>query len=233
MKKIGALILMFGFIVAITGCATFVNTKDANPDQGYEKIGSISYSTITWSWTNFSELGNSNFNNKLYDKLYVKAVKKYGNEIDLRNIVIKDSLWTNIGIHLGAAIGGTVVAQITNPQDQLSSSSSPQNSAYGLIYLLTLAKFVNISADVIKVDDVDNITRGDFYKFGTTPLTEREKEAVSNHTIFIGMSERALILSWGKPKRINESNYGYGTEKQYCYDNQYVYVKRGVITAWN
>lgn len=55
-------------------------------------------------------------------------------------------------------------------------------------------------------------------------------ESVMRGAIKVGMSVDLLYLSWGKPDKINSSSYG---ENQYVYKNQYVYVKNGIITAWN
>lgn len=48
--------------------------------------------------------------------------------------------------------------------------------------------------------------------------------------IKVGMSTELLEKSWGDPEKINRSSYG---SDQWVYGNQYVYVERGVITAWN
>ncbi len=72
------------------------------------------------------------------------------------------------------------------------------------------------------IDDIDK-----------NKFTESEYSAIKEYKIFIGMSEEALIVSWGFPKKINTSNYGDGPENQFCYDNRYVYTKNGVVTGWN
>ena len=70
-------------------------------------------------------------------------------------------------------------------------------------------------------------------------LTDREINLINNEKIGIGMSEQALIYSWGKPHKINKSVGSYGTHKQYvygCYSQYsrptYVYVKNGSVTGW-
>lgn len=52
---------------------------------------------------------------------------------------------------------------------------------------------------------------------------------VLNGKINIGMPEKLLIMSWGKPDRINSSSYG---DSQYVYDDEYVYIDNGKITSW-
>lgn len=52
---------------------------------------------------------------------------------------------------------------------------------------------------------------------------------VLNKEIKVGMPEKLLFYSWGKPERVNSSSYG---NKQYVYDNNYVYVKDGKVVSW-
>lgn len=67
----------------------------------------------------------------------------------------------------------------------------------------------------------DNLVK----KYGLTMM-----KLVFDRKIKVGMPEKLLIYSWGKPEKINRSSYG---PDQYVYGNQYVYVKDGKITAWN
>jgi len=59
-------------------------------------------------------------------------------------------------------------------------------------------------------------------------------EQIENETIRVGMPEDCLLLSWGKPKKINNScNSRTGCVKQYVYyANHYVYVRNGAVTSW-
>lgn len=55
-------------------------------------------------------------------------------------------------------------------------------------------------------------------------------EAVLKHVIIIGMPYDALKMSWGYPKKTNSASYG----DQLVYPNgQCVYIKDGIVTAWN
>lgn len=49
--------------------------------------------------------------------------------------------------------------------------------------------------------------------------------------ISVGMAEELLILAWGKPEDINRRSYS--DEDQWVYGTQYVYVKKGIISAWS
>lgn len=55
-------------------------------------------------------------------------------------------------------------------------------------------------------------------------------DRVRQQKIKVGMPKELLIMSWGEPDRINRSSAG---PDQYVYDDQYVYVEGGKITAWN
>lgn len=48
--------------------------------------------------------------------------------------------------------------------------------------------------------------------------------------IKVGMPVDLVILSWGKPNDINKNSYG---TDQWCYGDQYVYIKNGKVSAWN
>ncbi len=166
--------------IMLNSCATFKNTKDLYIENDVEKIGKVSLSIPAWSWTNFSKDGNGIFNNKLYNKLYKKAVNNYGEKIDLINVVIKDSVGTNIGIHLGAMIGGTALAYLLNTPEQFNSENNDDvNVSYGLIYLLTLGKIVNISADVIKKEDF-NLEDGIFINIDEYKTYSKKKYLTDN-----------------------------------------------------
>lgn len=55
-------------------------------------------------------------------------------------------------------------------------------------------------------------------------------ETVRAQKVKVGMPEELLIMSWGDPDKINKDSTG---SAQWVYGRQYVYVKDGVITAWN
>jgi len=75
-------------------------------------------------------------------------------------------------------------------------------------------------------------------------LKEREEKFISiygsingkkiaKRTIWIGMTEKMLIDSWGIPEDINTTVTKYITRKQYVYGiGQYVYVQNGFVDSW-
>lgn len=61
-----------------------------------------------------------------------------------------------------------------------------------------------------------------------------ESKLILSQKIAVGMSQKALLLSWGQPTEINRSAYG---ADQWIYRRgrvsaQYVYVENGFVTNW-
>ena len=61
---------------------------------------------------------------------------------------------------------------------------------------------------------------------------------IEGNKIFIGMSEPALIASWGFPNDVNQSAWEGGASDQYVYrrgsyKSQYVYIENDIVTGWN
>ncbi|MDH3357190.1 MAG: hypothetical protein OEM06_07005 [Desulfobacteraceae bacterium] len=73
-----------------------------------------------------------------------------------------------------------------------------------------------------------------------TNLTADEIEWIKNEKIQRGMSECALIASWGEPYFINRSTGSWGVHKRYVYQRGgpwnksiYVFVENGVVDRWH
>ncbi len=63
------------------------------------------------------------------------------------------------------------------------------------------------------------------------PFSKNEWRLIEEKKVQVGMSENALICSWGSPIIINRSSYG---SDQYAYDDyRYVYLRGNRVTAWN
>ena len=58
-------------------------------------------------------------------------------------------------------------------------------------------------------------------------------ESVINRELKIGMSKDIVILSWGKPDKINKSVFGNVVKEQWVYNNQYIYFENGILKAAN
>lgn len=71
-------------------------------------------------------------------------------------------------------------------------------------------------------------------------LTANEIELIKSGKIQRGMSECALIASWGEPYHINKTTGSWGVHKRYVYQRGgpwnksiYVYVENEVVDRWH
>ena len=70
-------------------------------------------------------------------------------------------------------------------------------------------------------------------------LLEDDLPLIKEKRMAIGMSERALILAFGQPSRINESIGSWGVHKEYIYGwvgpdsrTTHVYLENGQVSRW-
>ena len=98
---------------------------------------------------------------------------------------------------------GDLVELYTNSKGEVYKSSS-----------------LSFGADFKTKEESDRIKK----KYGITAW-----KAIMSSEIYKGMSESALIESWGQPDYINDASYG----EQWVYGNTYVYIRNGRVTAWN
>lgn len=75
--------------------------------------------------------------------------------------------------------------------------------------------------------------------FSRNLITSDEFNLIVDRKIRVGMSEKALIASWGYPSKVNRSVDRYGVHKQYVYGSYskyssptYVYVENDEVTGW-
>lgn len=72
--------------------------------------------------------------------------------------------------------------------------------------------------------------------FSATEAIENEKKfgkknwlTILESEIIVGFTEEMVLLSWGKPEKINRASYG----EQWVYGGQYLYFKNGKLTSFN
>lgn len=98
------------------------------------------------------------------------------------------------------------------------------DNSYELVFVLTNNRgnttTINVQHKIMTIDEYQNLIK----KYDKNMV-----DAARKGQIEIGMPEALLILSWGLPDRINEASYG----DQFVYGDTYVYIKNGIITAWN
>jgi hypothetical protein len=56
-------------------------------------------------------------------------------------------------------------------------------------------------------------------------------EAIKKQAIRLGMTRDQVLLSWGKPTKINRTVTAAGTSEQWVYDKQYLYLTDDKVTA--
>ena len=61
-------------------------------------------------------------------------------------------------------------------------------------------------------------------KFGKTNW-----DKILNDKVVVGFTEEMVVLSWGKPEKINRASYG----DQWVYDGQYLYFENGKLKSFN
>lgn len=117
---------------------------------------------------------------------------------------------------------------------------------------------VEVSEDASELCRVYANTRSDEIKqklLQRQLFTEKEQQLINDQAIAVGMSELALLCSWGHPHvnnnmtpttgpvhgGVNTSVGSWGVNKQYWYSRYrngewtrtYVHVKNGVVTSWS
>ena len=64
-------------------------------------------------------------------------------------------------------------------------------------------------------------------------FSKLEMEMIMKSKIHLGMSEEALVCSWGLPDDLNVSVRERGDQREYVYHpDQYVYVEGGKVVGW-
>ncbi len=79
---------------------------------------------------------------------------------------------------------------------------------------------------------------GGYSVIGTPAFTDQEWQAIDARQVFVGMSENALICSWGLPYcgGISRSSYGptqYAYQSCEGYYSDFVYVEDGMVTDFS
>ena len=126
-------------------------------------------------------------------------------------------------------VGG--VATVIDPDNMILVLSGAAVAVGGLLWLV-YGVLANAAPDQLEAGD--KVRRLEHLKNNSENYNTQEINSIINGTIFIGMSESALIACWGKPRDVNKSVGEWGTHKQYVYGDfgPYVYVENGYVTSW-
>ena len=76
-------------------------------------------------------------------------------------------------------------------------------------------------------------------------LKENVKQAILEGKIFLGMTKKQAVASWGNPNSINRSGGSFGIHEQWVYERNkyiggtvisvpsfYLYIENGVLKSW-
>lgn len=59
------------------------------------------------------------------------------------------------------------------------------------------------------------------------------QEEINSNKIKLGMTREQVLLSWGKPNKINRTVGKWGVKEQWCYgDKTYLYFENGILTSF-
>jgi hypothetical protein len=109
------------------------------------------------------------------------------------------------------------------------------------------ARLASMSAEELRQQTPMNLCNA-YHHWGQSAtikqvLTERnivrsdQWEVVDAEKIRVGMTDVEAVCAWGYPDKVNRASYGdqwvYGIVPGVNLPRQYVYVRGGVVTAWN
>ena len=77
--------------------------------------------------------------------------------------------------------------------------------------------------------DALNKKRADFVKkYGSQEIADK----IVAKKIWLGMTDRMAVDSWGIPVDINKTVGSWGVHEQWVYGDKYLYFENGVLTSW-
>ena len=62
-------------------------------------------------------------------------------------------------------------------------------------------------------------------------IPNTEYRHIKNGSVAVGMSEKAVYMSLGRPDKVNRTINSAGTNKQPVYRRMYVYTREGIVTT--
>ena len=143
------------------------------------------------------------------------------------------TLWLSVGIMALSTMPISMARQMDSRGGGYSDDANAMRilgyAGVALGLYLVYVGYVGVTKAIAKVE---SLTRAKIA--GSSSFSSRERKAIMSGDIFLGMSEKALLLSWGDPEDVNTSVGDWGTHKQYVYGDfgPYVYVENGIVTSW-
>ena len=88
-----------------------------------------------------------------------------------------------------------------------------------------------------KIDEIFNdhtaFTDIFYLKAPEKSFSKKALKAIKEGRIYIGMTDRNVLVSWGPPKKVNRTVGKWGTHEQWVYsENTFVYIENGKVTSW-
>lgn len=87
----------------------------------------------------------------------------------------------------------------------------------------------------LNITDIDTLKQIVYNKYPSKEFTKKELNLISKSNINIGMSNKAVIASWGVPDRVNKTVGKWGVHEQWIYGDYsvtYLYFENNKLTSW-
>ncbi|WP_249621014.1 hypothetical protein [Desulfuromonas sp. CSMB_57] len=80
--------------------------------------------------------------------------------------------------------------------------------------------------------DIEKISQ-DFYRKNIGKgWSKRALNAINNKNIYIGMTKKQVLTSWGRPKDVNRMVGSWGVHEQWVYPGSYLYFENGILSSF-
>ncbi|GED25178.1 hypothetical protein BAG01nite_12800 [Brevibacillus agri] len=169
---------------------------------------------------NLTNNGNNVVNNQESEKLkqFKNAIKDYmGRTIWTRTTLMKDADGKYVDVEKFAPMWILEIKEDTFFTLKLKSGD--------MIYYLTAYDEYSVHFGFLLSNP-----------YTTYKWSNKVWDHIKKNSVFVGMNEDMVWLSWGLPTRKNVSKYAWGTEEQWVYDlksqgTKYLYFKNGILTS--
>ena len=208
--------MKFIILVVLTGCATTFGILSETNIKEYHSIMKSEYPKIS----------KKHLNTKVYGTIKGSPALKNTQPYKLNYITATSGKCSTFQSSMsGYSIACSFKATYKFDSTSFSSNGSItfQDKAE-IPKKLEKAILESMTRYVSKNDPIKGLRSKSYVKQNQTLIRDRK--------IAIGMDERALYLSWGKPSRTNSSTSQNGITKQLIFSGAYVYIRDGKVSSW-
>lgn len=174
---------------------------------------------------------------KTGDTLYYKYDSEHYYDFDFIVMGYFDKLQERIGSSI-------VIVPFYKPEKNIDTGEeftieNIENNVWEIQEITIYGKYASLSFIVKNSDGIrlaKNVLDEDKWFYSEKKVEDFKRrfpnyyKNIIKRTIRVGMPEEAVLLSWGKPEKINRSSYG---SDQWVYDGDYVYMENGKVKSWN